>query len=138
VEIDVLKRHHSGFSPQKLEEAGIKPAADANALREMQTEVRGVTVEDKIFDYIQQIVKSTRESNDVLVGASPRAGIAMLNCGKALAAIRGREFLIPDDVKALALPVLRHRIILRPEAEVEGLTADRVLSSLIEAQVVPR
>ena len=72
------------------------------------------------------------------VGASPRAGIALLNCSKAVAALRGRDFVIPDDVKELALPVLRHRVILRPEAEIEGLTVDRVVGSLVESQVVPR
>lgn len=137
-EIDVLKRHHEGFRPQSLEAAGIQAVVGAEGLEGAQAQVRSVTVEEKVFNYIQELVKATRTANDILFGASPRAGIALLNCGKALAAIRGREFVIPDDVKAMALPVLRHRVVLRPEAEVEGLTADRVLSSLIEAQVVPR
>lgn len=137
-EIDVLKRHHAGFRPQSLEAAGIQAVVGAEGLEGAQAQVRSVTVEEKVFNYIQELVKATRTANDILFGASPRAGIALLNCGKALAAIRGREFVIPDDVKAMALPVLRHRVVLRPEAEVEGLTADRVLSSLIEAQVVPR
>lgn len=138
VEMDVLRRHHSGFRPQNLEDAGIQPVVDAEQLVRMQDEVGRITVEDKIFNYIYHLVEATRKSNDVLVGASPRAGIAMLNCGKAMAALRGRDFVIPDDVKDLALPILRHRVLLRPEAEIEGLTADRVLTSLIEAQVVPR
>src|SRR5687767_5119956 len=138
VEMDVLRRHHAGFRPQNLEDAGIQPVVDAAQLVQMQEEVGRINVEDKIFTYIYHLVESTRKSNDVLVGASPRAGIAMLNCGKAMAALRGRDFVIPDDVKDLALPILRHRVLLRPEAEIEGLTADRVLSSLIEAQVVPR
>lgn len=138
IEIDVLRRHHGGFRPQSLEAAGIQPVVTSEQLAEMQAEVAAATVEDRIFAYIYQIVRATRQANDLLVGASPRAGIALLNGGKALAALRGRNFVIPDDVKDLALPVLRHRVILRPEAEVEGLTADRVLHSLIEAQVVPR
>jgi MoxR-like ATPase len=138
VEIAVIRRHHEGFRPQNLEAAGIKPAAGAADLAAMRDEVAKVAVEDKIFGYIYHLVLATRQSNDILVGASPRAGIALLNCGKAMAAIRGRDFVIPDDVKGLALSVLRHRVILRPEAEVEGLTVDRVLASLIEAQVVPR
>lgn len=137
-EIDVLKRHHAGFRPQSLEEAGIQAVVHAGGLAEAQAQAAAVTVEEKVFAYIHDLVKATRGANDILFGASPRAGIALLNCGKALAAIRGREFVIPDDVKSMALPVLRHRIVLRPEAEVEGLTADRVLSSLIDAQVVPR
>lgn len=138
LEIDVLKRHHAGFRPQNLEAAGIEAVIGAEDLSQMQDEVRSVQVEDKIFDYIQSIVAATRKSNDILVGGSPRAGIALLNCGKAIAALRGRDFVIPDDVKELALPILRHRVLLRPEAEVEGLTADRVLASLVDAQVVPR
>jgi MoxR-like ATPase len=138
VEVDVLKRHHRGFRPQSLEEAGIQPVLSLEELAQLQHEVQQVTVEEKIFNYIYAILQATRKSNDVMVGASPRAGIAMLNCGKAMAAIRGRDFVIPDDVKELALPVLRHRVMLRPEAEIEGLQVDRVLAGIIDAQVVPR
>src|SRR5579862_1344680 len=137
-EMEVLRRHHAGFKPQNLEEAGIKAVIDQAALAEMHAEVQQVTVEDKVFNYIYEMVKATRNSTDLLVGASPRAGIALLNCSKALAALRDRDFVIPDDVKELALPVLRHRVLLRPEAEVEGYNADRVLSSILSAQVVPR
>ncbi len=138
VEVDVLRRHHAGFRPQNLERVGIQQICSIEQLTAAQDEVQRVTVEEKIFSYIYEIVRATRRANDILVGGSPRAGIAMLNCSKAMAALRGREFVIPDDVKELALPILRHRVILRPEAEVEGLTVDRVLSSLIEAQTVPR
>lgn len=138
VEIEVLRRHHAGFKTMDLASAGITPVANLDALKAMRAEVEAVTVEDRIFNYIYETVSATRKANDILVGASPRAGIAMLNCGKALAAIRGRNFVIPDDVKELALPVLRHRVLLRPEAEIEGLTVDRVLATLIDAQIVPR
>ncbi|KXK19772.1 MAG: MoxR-like ATPase [Armatimonadetes bacterium OLB18] len=138
VEVDILRRHHSGFRPENLDSANLQRVVAREELLAMQSRVREIGVEEKILDYIQQTVASTRRATDILVGASPRAGIAMLNCGKALAAIRGREFVIPDDIKDVALPILRHRVILRPEAEVEGLTANRVLQSLIEAQVVPR
>lgn len=137
-EINVLKLHHSGFRPQNLEEAGIQPVLGLEGLQSIQQQVRQTIVEDKVFNYIYEIVKATRQSGDILVGASPRAGISLLNCSKAIAALRGRDFVIPDDVKELALPVLRHRIILRPEAEVEGLNVDRVLSSIIGARIVPR
>ncbi|MFN8221241.1 MAG: MoxR family ATPase [Fimbriimonadales bacterium] len=138
IEREVLRRHHDGFRPQNLEAAGIQAAISPQDLVAAQQEVAKVTVEDKIFNYILEIVQATRKSHDLLVGGSPRAGIALLNCSKAIAAMRGRDFVIPDDVKELALPVLRHRVILRPEAEIEGLSADRVLSSLVDAQVVPR
>jgi len=137
-EIHVLRLHHQGFRPQNLEDAGIQPVVTPEELQAMQHEVQQTTVEDKVFNYIYEIVKATRQSSDILVGASPRAGIALLNCSKAIAALRGRDFVIPDDVKELALPVLRHRVILRPEAEVEGLNVDRVLMSVIGAQIVPR
>lgn len=138
VEINVMKRHHRGFRPQALEQAGIQPVVTYEDLAAMQEEVRAVTVEERIFNYIYGLLQATRKSNDLLVGGSPRAGIAMLNCGKAMASIRGRDFVIPDDVKDLALPILRHRILLRPEAEIEGLNVDRVLTAMIDAQVVPR
>jgi MoxR-like ATPase len=137
-ERDVLRRHHEGFKPQSLEASGIQAVVTAQQLADMREEVRKSTVEDKVFDYILAIVAATRSSQDLAVGASPRAGIALLNCSKAVAALRGRDFVIPDDVKELALPVLRHRVILRPEAEIEGLTVDRVVGSLVESQVVPR
>lgn len=137
-EIEVLKRHHAGFRPQNLDEFGIQAVISAEELSSMQAEVAQVTVEEKVFNYIYEMVKATRNSNDVMVGGSPRAGIALLNCSKAVASLRGRDYVIPDDVKELALPVLRHRVLLRPEAEVEGLSSDRVLRSIIDAQVVPR
>lgn len=137
-EIDVLRRHHAGFRPQNLESVLIQPVVTLPELYALQSEVNAVTVEEKIFSYIYEIVKGTRNAEDILVGASPRAGIALLNCSKAIAALRGRNFVIPDDVKELALPILRHRVLLRPEAEVEGLSVDRVLRSVVEAQTVPR
>ncbi|MDX2066104.1 MAG: MoxR family ATPase [Fimbriimonadaceae bacterium] len=137
-EIQVLRSHHAGFRPQSLEQAGIQPVVTAEELRALQAEVAATKVEDRVFDYIQQIVSSTRSAGDILVGASPRAGIALLNTGKALARIRDRDYVIPDDIKELALPVLRHRILLRPEAEVEGLSPDQVLTRLLDGQTVPR
>lgn len=137
-EIEVLRRHHAGFRPQSLDDVGVQPVVTAEQLVQMQAQVSAVTVEDKVFHYVFQIVRATRQSSDMLMGASPRAGISLLNCSKAVAALRGRDFVIPDDVKELALPVLRHRVLLRPEAEVEGLSVDRILSSLLDAQVVPR
>lgn len=137
-EIEVLRRHHAGFRPQSLQAAGVQRVLDLDQLKAVHEQVRATSVEDKVFNYIYSIVKDTRESSDILVGGSPRAGIALLNCGKALAQIRGRNYVIPDDIKALALPVLRHRIQLRPEAEIEGLTPDDVLNRLLEQQTVPR
>ncbi|MHB8634846.1 MAG: AAA family ATPase [Fimbriimonadaceae bacterium] len=137
-ELDVLRRNHAGFRPQNLDQAGITAVVSPKELAELQAEVTRTTVEDKVFSYIYDVVSSTRKANDIQVGASPRAGLALLNASKAMAQLRGRDFVIPDDVKELALPVMRHRVLLRPEAEVEGLTVDRVLTTLIESQPVPR
>jgi MoxR-like ATPase len=138
VETEVYRRHHGGFSTVALDAAGIRPVLCVEGLRALRAEVEATTVDDRMFAYVYGMVRATRTSADLMVGASPRAGIALVRCAKAIAAIRGRGFVIPDDVKELALPILRHRVLLRPEAEVEGLTADRILTSLIEAQTVPR
>jgi MoxR-like ATPase len=137
-EIEIMRRHHLGFRPQRLEESGIEPVLDLASLRQVQKEVQSVRIEEKILSYIMGIITATRESHDLLVGASPRAGLGLLNIGKASAAMAGRDYVIPDDVKELSLAVLRHRVIIRPEAEIEGLQVDQVLSALIEAQPVPR
>ncbi|HRJ25879.1 MAG TPA: MoxR family ATPase [Fimbriimonadaceae bacterium] len=138
VELEVLRRFHAGFRSLKLEEAGIQPVANLESLKAARAEVDQVVIEDKILAYILNIVQATRTSNELFVGASPRAGQALVSCSKATAALRGRNFVIPDDVKGLAPAVLRHRVVLRPEAEIEGLTVDRILHGLIEAQPVPR
>ncbi|MFQ3611622.1 MAG: MoxR family ATPase [Fimbriimonadales bacterium] len=134
----ILDLHHEGFRPDRLEAAGIQPVMDAETLEQVRQTVRAVRVEPEVRDYILQIVRRTRQNEFLLVGASPRAGIALMNVSKALAMMRGREFVTPDDVKQMALPVLRHRVILKPESEVEGLSADRIVVSLLEAVPVPR
>ena len=138
VEIEVLRRYDAGFRAQKLENAGVTPIIDAAGLIALRGVVDQVKVEEKILSYIYQIVAATRNSPDLAVGASPRAGISLMLCGKAWAALQGRAFIIPDDIKSLALPVLRHRVVLRPEVEIEGLSTDRVLTQLIDSVTVPR
>lgn len=137
-ELGVLRRFDQGFRAQSLEDAGLQKVLNADSLSEIRQEILKVRVEDRIFNYIYEIVSSTRGSHDILVGASPRAGLALVSGAKALAAMRDRDFVIPDDVKELALPVMRHRVLLRPEAEIEGLTVEQVVNSLVDAQVVPR
>jgi len=134
----ILNLHHEGFRPDRLEAVGIEPVLNAETLEQVRQATRAVRVEPEVRDYILQIVRRTRQNEFLLVGASPRAGIALLNVSKALAMIRGRDFVTPDDVKQVALPVLRHRVILKPESEVEGLNADRIVMSLLEAVPVPR
>lgn len=134
----ILKLHDEGFRAHQLEQVGLTPVMGAEELERVRAVAREVQVSDAVRDYILQIVRRTRQNEYLLVGASPRAGIALLLVSKALAVLRGRSFVTPDDVKQMALPVLRHRLILKPEAEVEGLTADRILSSILEATPVPR
>jgi len=134
----ILKLHDEGFRSHQLEQVGLTPVMGAEELERVRAIVREVQVSDEVRDYILQIVRRTRQNDYLLVGASPRAGIALLLVSKALAALRGRGFATPDDVKQMALPVLRHRLILKPEAEVEGLNADRILTSILEATPVPR
>lgn len=137
-EIMVLQRYSEGFRAQNLEPVGIQPVLDAETLATLRSEVAAVRVDHEILNYINTIVRKTRDSDLLQVGGSPRAGIAMLLTAKGLAAIRGRDFVTPDDVKDMSLPVLRHRLLLRPEAEIEGFTADQIVSGLFETIAVPR
>jgi len=137
-EIDILKLHHSGFHPQNLDERGLQTVTSVEELKAIQAEVTRTKVEDKIFNYIYEIVKTTRDNRDIMVGASPRAGIGLLNISKAIAQMRGRDFVIPDDVKEFAPAVLRHRIQLRPESEIEGQTSDDVCKRILDSIPVPR
>lgn len=137
-EIKVLMNFHQGFRSQNLEDSDVQAVCSEAELRELRQEVRTVTIEERMFRYIYDIVGGTRRHPDILVGASPRAGLALVSCSQALAALRGRNFVIPDDIKDLALPVLRHRVLLRPEAEIEGQTVDTVVRGLVETQIVPR
>lgn len=137
-EVDVLRRFHQGFRAKALRDAGVQPVLDAGGLKQLKSEVDSVTMDDRVFNYIYEIVSATRSSHDLTVGASPRAGLALVAASKALAAIRGRTFVIPDDVKELALPVLRHRVMLRPETEIQNIKVDDVINHLVNQQVVPR
>jgi MoxR-like ATPase len=101
-------------------------------------EIRALRVEPAIFDYLLAVVRRTREWPAIALGASPRASTSLLLVAKAFAAREGRDFVIPDDVKEAALPVLRHRLVLRPEAELEGLDTDRVVRDVLAAVKVPK
>jgi MoxR-like ATPase len=107
-------------------------------LQALRTQVHRVHVEDKLFEYIAQIVQSTRAHKSLFLGASPRASVALLNSSKALATLRGRDFVTPEDVQELAAPVLRHRVLLTPEREMEGGTADEVIGQVVQKIEVPR
>ncbi len=107
-------------------------------LRAAAAEIEAVTVEASILEYIVRVVGESRRSPDVLLGASPRAGVHLLRAAKAAAAIDGRDYVTPDDVKSLVAPVLRHRLVLKAEAEIEGLDADSVVRRILARLDVPR
>jgi len=137
-EMGMLARYNAGFNSIRIEEAGVKPACDTHTLIALRRTVSSVLAEEPIIDYIAKLVRRTRENRALVLGASPRASIWLLLGSKAAAALSGRGFVIPDDVKALAAPVLRHRLILRPEAEIEGVTPDRIVESTLAEVEVPR
>ena len=134
----VLRRYHEGFDANDLYSVGIRPVADAAMIQRCRALIKKVRVEETMFQYITRLVAATRDHRQLVLGASPRASIALLGVGKALAAMRGRDFLIPDDVKAIAPATLRHRLLLRPEAEIEGVSADRVIENILDGLEVPR
>ena len=116
----------------------LSPLCSANEIAEAKKEIQAVTVEDGVFNYIVSVVETTRRVGAVHFGASPRGSVALLLASKAYAAIQGRDYVIPDDVHMLALPTLRHRILLKPEAEIEGITTDQVIESILSQVKAPR
>jgi MoxR-like ATPase len=136
--LQILRNYQSGFSARKLQQSGIQPIADEAAIMQTRQEIAAVQVAEAILDYIQRIVEESRRSPDLSLGGSPRAAIALLQTSKTLAALQGRNYVVPDDIKVLVPPVMRHRIILKPEAEIEGLNADRALERILARVEVPR
>jgi MoxR-like ATPase len=118
--------------------ADFSAICSAAQIAEAKKEISAVTVDDAVFNYIVSVVETTRRVGAVLFGASPRGSVALFLASKAYAAICGRDFVIPDDVHMLSLPVLRHRIIIKPEAEIEGITADQVIESILSQVKAPR
>lgn len=137
-ELRVVSNWNAGFNARRLEEIDIQSINDPAGMLECRSQVRKITVEEGVQRYIVSIIRATRGALNISWGASPRAAVALLLCSKALAAIRGREFVTPEDVKEIAKPILRHRIVLRSEAEIEGATPDQVLDEVIAGVEVPR
>ena len=137
-ELEVVSRWDEGFNSRHLEQIRIEPLENAEVIKLCRDEVKQMKTEDGIRQYIVEIVHKTRNHPTILYGGSPRASVALLLCSKALAAIRGRDFSTPDDVRDVAMPVLRHRLSLRAEAELDGATTDAVISDIIKTVEVPR
>jgi MoxR-like ATPase len=135
-EFQIVSHHHrSGLDSQVME---VEPVLSATMISELRQQVRLIHIEDKLINFITSIVASTRSHKAIYLGASPRASIGVLNGAKAIAAMRGRDFVTPEDIIFTVLPVLRHRIVLSPEKEMEGASTDDVIAQLIQGIEVPR
>ena len=136
-ELQILERHHAGSGAGLLDDTSLSPIPDG-MLDAARSEVRSIRIEPELYGYILALARRTREWPTLLLGASPRAAISVMRVAQAAAAFDGRDYLVPDDVKRAIPPVLRHRVMLKPEAELEGFDADRVLTDVVAAVPVPR
>jgi MoxR-like ATPase len=137
-EVEILMRYQAGFDAARPATFAVEPCTSVEELAEVRAAVREVRVELPVMEYITSIVRGTRGLQWLTLGASPRASVMLFLGSKALAVLRGRGYVTPDDVRDLAAPVLRHRIVLNPEAEIEGTTADQCVARVLERVEVPR
>lgn len=137
-ETEVVARWDAGFNSRNLDNIQLTPLQDRNLLLMCRAEIRNMRMEPGVQRYAVEIVRRTRNHPSIMYGASPRASVALLVCSKALAAIRGRDFPTPDDIRDIARPVLRHRLALRAEAELDGATTDTVITDILQNVEVPR
>lgn len=134
----ILENYNRGFNSSKLDKQNILEVCSSEDIQRCREEILKVEVNDGIINYITSLIRATRNSPSLLLGASPRASISMLQAAKAFAAIQGRSYVIPEDIKDLALPVLRHRIIIRPEVGIDGVKSDDVIKNILNKVEVPR
>ena len=137
-EHEVLRRYHAGFDAHDLASSGLKAVVSAETVVAARQHINQVTVEEGIIEYIVRVVSGSRHSADVVLGASTRAATHVLLAAKTSAALAGRDYVTPDDIKEVVPPIFRHRIILKPEAEIEGLDADTVIQRMLAQVEVPR
>lgn len=135
-EIQILQTHHQrkGITP----ESQVEPILTPQKLDELKKQIQEIRIEEKLLHYIAQIVIKTRNHPHLFLGASPRASLAIMNASKAYAAIKGRDFVIPEDIKRTLVPVIGHRIILSPEREMEGMTAKNIIEMIAQSVEIPR
>ncbi|MDO5052072.1 MAG: MoxR family ATPase [Pseudoclavibacter sp.] len=136
-EFEVLRRHAAGFDPRDLRAAGVRPVLDGEELTAAQQEAAQVAIKPEVLAYLVDLVRATRQTPSVKIGVSPRGATALLAAARSWAYLLGFEAVTPDHVQQMAVPVLRHRIQLRPEAELEGVSADNVLRSVMQQVRVP-
>jgi MoxR-like ATPase len=134
----VVERHHAGLQVTDLSAAGLAPLLDVASILDLRNEVAAVKVDSSVADYLVAIGRATRGMPEVQYGASVRGALGLLHASKAIAAFAGRDYVTPDDVKSVAAPVLRHRLILKPEAELDGLRPDDVVQRILGSVPVPR
>jgi MoxR-like ATPase len=135
----ILEKFNGGFDPHDIAGAGVQAVLTVDDVERLRSfAARQVRAEVSIIQYIRRVVHATRQSQSVLLGGGPRASINLLKCAKVVAALRGRDFITPDDVKFMAYPVLRHRLILEPEVEIDGVTTEEVIGQILSSVEVPR
>ena len=137
-EREVVRRHGHRTAMPRLADFELRPVADLGTLVAMRAAVAGVRASEAILDYVVDLVRATRERPAIAYGASPRAATMLATASRAYAALAGRDYVLPDDVKAIAVPALRHRVVLAPGAELEGLTADAAIRQILDQIAAPR
>jgi MoxR-like ATPase len=134
----VLREHHATGGRSNPAEMGVQPVVEPKDILAAREMIRQTYVRDEVIGYLRRLLHATRNDDSLSVGASPRAGLMVLMAAKSLARFAGRDYVIPDDVKAAFIPAMRHRVVLSPPAELEGTEVDSVLGYLLEATEVPR
>ncbi len=137
-EIEILRLHTEGKSPESILESRVETVTGPEEILQMQRHCDAVLADERLLNYITTIVRKTREWPSFAIGASPRASVALLRGARVAAALEGRDYIVPDDVQEVALPTIRHRVILTPEAEIEGRRVDDLLVELVRSVEVPR
>ncbi|NJR51114.1 MAG: MoxR family ATPase [Leptolyngbyaceae cyanobacterium CSU_1_3] len=137
-EKQMLLNSEAGFQAKRLDLAKLKPLASVEHILQARRSVKAITVQEPVLDYLLAVVQKTRQHPDLVLGASPRSAVSWLQASKAQAWLSGREFVTPDDIKTVAPPLLRHRLILRPEAQLDGVGVEAVIGSVLGQVPVPR
>lgn len=135
-EFDILARFH-GLGNTPLQDI-VKPVLGSQQVNDLRQQIRKILIEDKLLQFIARLIHQTRNHKSIYLGASPRASLSMMNAAKAIAAMQGRDFVTPEDITEIAIPVLRHRIILSPDKEMEGITEDDVIRQIMQSMDIPR